>query len=316
MRSYLKILDNIIHYGKDKNPTRSIGNVGQVDGSVKTIGMANVNWEHDFREGFPLLTTKKMAFKTMCIELEGFIKGITDKSWYQERGCRIWNEWANPQKVQDEIDYLNEAGGDISWAKNEIQKQQNDLGPLYGYQWRNFNKTYKTQDEDDGDYNNYTDQLKYIVDTLKNNPYDRRMVCSAWNPNQFEHMALVPCHVLWNVTVYGQYLYLSWHQRSCDATLGIPFNIASYSLLTLLLCKESGFLPGTIAARFMDCHIYENQKEAVKTQLSRKPFQLPKIKIPDTLKSGKPFSIFDWTHEDVQLINYEYHPSIKCEVVV
>lgn len=309
MNSYLNILKDILDNGYSKYPTRNIGNEGDVDGTLRTIGLPNVNWFHDMSDGYPLLTTKKMAFKTMCVELEGFIKGVTDKRWYQERGCRIWDEWYNPMMhllIQDEF-------YDVEVDRKSIT----DLGPIYGYQWRTFNKTYElSQNEDDGDWNNYTDQLKYIVSTLDANPYDRRMVCSAWNPNQFNHMGLVPCHVLWNVTVYGNKLHLSWHQRSTDALLGAPFNIASYSLLLLLLCHQSGFEPGTISAKFMDCHLYENQIDAAKEQLSRDPHPLPTIKIPDRLKRGRKFNIFDWTHEDVELCNYKCHPSIKVDVVV
>ncbi len=314
MQSYLEIINNILNHGMEKFPERKEGNKGDVDGTVKTIGLPNVNWEHDMKNGFPLLTTKKMGLKNIATELEFFVKGLTDKRWLNDRKCYIWNAFANPEHV-------NQLAGVQDNNKKSYQAAEHDLGPIYGYQWRKFNKTYMSgtignQSEDDGDWTNYIDQLKNVVDSLHNNPQDRRMVCSAWNPNQMQFMALPPCHVLWNVTVYGGRLHLSWHQRSCDLFLGVPYNIASYALLLLLLSKEANLEPGTLAARFMDCHLYSNQFEVAKEQLKRQPHTLCKVELPNTLKSDKPFSIFDWTYEDIELVSYKYHPKLTCEVVV
>lgn len=287
MYSYQHILFDVLEYGTEKFPQRVVGNEGQVDGSLRTIGKPNVNWEHHMENGFPLLTTKKMGLKNIAVELEFFIKGLTDKNWLQERKCHIWDEWSSPTSP---------------WVA--------ELGPIYGYQWRSFGKKFP---HDDGSI--HTDQLASILDTLKNKPQDRRMVCSAWNPNQIQHMALPPCHLLWNVTVYNDELHLSWHQRSCDLFLGVPYNIASYALLLLLLSKHAGLRPGSLAARFMDCHLYENQIDVAREQLERQPKILPTVTIPDTLKSGKPFSVLDWTYEDFELHNYNPHGSLKCDVV-
>ena len=301
MKSYLDILRNILDNGHEKYPTRTLGNVGQVDGSTKTLMLPNVHFEHDMSQGYPLLTTKKMAFKTMCVELEGFIQGNTNKQWYKDRGCNIWNGWANPDLVNT---FRDKNGDELSKEdKIELQYKLNDLGPIYGAQWRDFNRQ------------GY-DQLKYIVSTLKTNPYDRRMVCSAWNPNQFDEMALIPCHTSFNITVYKDIINLFWMQRSVDGLLGAPFNIASYALLLILLAKEANLKPGLLSAMFVDCHLYENQIEVTSEQLKRTPYELPTIRIPDQLKSGKPFSIFDWTHEDIELIDYKCHPQLKCEVIV
>lgn len=294
MQSYLKILNDILNYGHEKYPTRSIGNIGQVDGSVKTLMLPNIHFEHNMADGFPLLTTRRVAFKTMCVELEGFINGITDKQWYKDRGCNIWNEWANPDLVKT---FKNKNGQELSkQEKIELQSRLNDLGPIYGAQWRNFNG---------GGY----DQLKYIVDTLKTNPYDRRMVCSAWNPNRFDEMALIPCHTLFNITVYNDTINLCWIQRSTDYLLGATMNIASYGLLLELLAKEANLKPGLLSAMFVDCHLYENQIEVAREQLTRTPYELPSIQITSN-------SIFEWTHKDVKLHNYKCHPKLTCEVIV
>lgn len=300
---------------------------------IRTLTIPNQHFEFYFKDPediknnefffyeFPLLTTKKMAHKAMAVELEGFIKGITDKQWYKKRGCNIWNEWANPEIVKskiEDIEYFKPFPGISSWSidEKEVQKNINDLGPIYGYQWRNFNKTYKNQDEDDGDFTNYTDQLKDIVDKLKNNPDDRRMVCSAWNPNQIDFMALPPCHYVWHLVHINGKLNLHWTQRSCDAALGIPFNIASYALLLLLLCKESGLKPGKLSATFGDCHIYENHIEGLKEQISRNHHPLPKIQIFDVLSSGDKFDIFKWTYQDYKIVDYVSHKKISFEVAV
>ena len=248
MKQYLDIVKHVLEKGKIKRPVRKNPNTGEfepVDGGVSTLACANVCFSHDMSEGFPLLTTKKMAWKSLRVELEGFIRGITDKKWYQERGCRIWNEWANPQAVENEVcrrwmEYCTahtdeELPEQPPWEfRKQIMQELTDLGPIYGYQWRHFGQQfpglpdplmtkgmgllgafqawYKPQD-----FNGVVkgfDQLKYIVDTLRKNPTDRRMVCSAWNPNQLGLMALPPCHWGWNVTVIGDELNLSWAQRS------------------------------------------------------------------------------------------------------
>lgn len=292
MKQYLDIVKAVTEHGKYKKPVRvrEDGGVDTLDNN--TIGLPNVIFSHDMSNGFPLLTTKKMPIKTIAVELEGFIKGITDKKWYQDRKCKIWNEWANPVEVEKEFNRVYE-----EVPKKELQERLNDLGPIYGYQWRSFNKTYKTQDENDGDYSSYTDQLKTIADKLRENPTDRRMVCSAWNPNQINHMALPPCHFAWNVVIYGDELNLIWHQRSCDLMLGVPFNIASYALLLQLLANHAGLKPGNLTGTLNDCHIYLNQLAAAKEQITRSPHQLPTMNI-------KADNIFDWTHEDIELVDY------------
>lgn len=586
MQEYLDIVQHVLDNGQVKKPVRKCPTTGkwvEVDGGISTLACANVLFSHDMSGGFPLLTTKKMAWKSIRVELEGFIRGITDKSWFQDRGCKIWNEWANPMIVKDhpimeqfsydEATPIKELEAEYRTREKEAQKEINCLGPIYGASWRNFDGDYisipqiltpmskhiqpvQSHDDDhklvgtiiDGKHGKYTvisydkkdkyhnnrysvkfhtsgfikhnlckkqiidtcvydpyypltcgvacmgeyknieinngemdkdkvvdnlkyqwrqmihrcynkkhmsyknygekgiyvknswlifanflkdvqlidgwkykirgweeycldkdkcgfgcygpkecewttitdnanhtsqqyyfdvvspsgksyhneyglnrfcvkhnlktktveasiahggtthkgwkfirkgqlqsysikkgaDQLKTMVDTLLHNPMDRRMVCSAWNPNQIHMMALPACHWGWNVTVIGDELNLFFVMRSCDSFLGLPLNIASYALLLELLAYTSGLKPGNLSAMFVDCHLYENQIDTVKEQLKRKPRNLPNIMF--TNKSGrlqKGFNILDWTYEDVELLDYYPHPKLaKVNVVV
>jgi thymidylate synthase len=343
MREYLRILNNVLTNGQPKQPTRfdNLGNAFPVENG--TIGTFCEVFRHNMSDGFPLLTSRQMPWRSIRVELEGFIKGITDKKWFQDRKCKFWDEWANPQEVEKEfnqfnhkIDMIHEGtlGCDIQLDinylgesdKKSIQKYLTDLGPVYGYQWRKFGQQYMWDNWGIQEWNSTTedllswpdkrdgladgfDQFKYIVDTLKTNPYDRRMVCSAWNPNQMHLMALPSCHVLHQVVVYGNKLNLTWFQRSCDLTHGIPSNIASYALLLLLYCEESGLQPGELVGVLSDCHVYNNTIESAKELLTREPKQLPQVKIKR--KPDNTFSIFNWTYEDVETLNYDPHPPIN-----
>jgi len=322
LKAYLDIVRDVIRNGERKNNRTGID----------TIVMPNRVFSHDMSKGFPLLTTKKMAFKTLSVELEGFINGITSKKWYQERGCHIWDEWSNPEakwkgekscKVKDwpssmaidsncPMTLEEEETFGIThkeWIQKEhkrAQRECDDLGPIYGYQWRHFNKPY---DKDRYDFGEHIDQLANIIDTLKTNPDDRRMVCSAWNPEQIHLMALPPCHYSWGLTHINGTLHMHWEQRSCDLFLGVPFNIASYALLLEIICKTVGMKPGNLTGLLIDCHIYENQMEQCFEQLKRTPKTLPTIEITCD-------DIFKWTHKDVKLIGYQPHGAIKAEVAV
>lgn len=265
--------------------------------------------QHDMADGFPLLTTKRVAVKTMAVELEGFIKGITSKKWFQDRGCKIWNEWCNPQKVpygQDEETLAKMAAED-------------DLGPcIYGASWRGFhdpeatvNHAWSGSHTDDIEHvGQRVDQFQKIVDTLKTNPTDRRMICMAWNPLGLDHTALPPCHMMFQVTTRGKKLDLTWNQRSADWKLGIPFNLASYGLLLQLFAKESGFVPGILTGFLGDVHLYENHVEQAQEQLSREVRPLPRLEF------NKWDGIFNWTHEDTTVEDYHPHPPIKAPVAV
>lgn len=302
MRQYIEIAQNILDNGVWKENRTGVRCLTSLPAQF---------FCHNMQEGFPLLTTKKMAMKTLAIELEGFIGGITSKRWYKDRGCNIWNEWSNPKEVflnRMKLGYLY----DDKEGEKEVAAATDDLGPIYGFQWRRFGETY---DIDDDGVLKGADQLKYVVETLKTNPNDRRMVVSAWNPNQLNRMALPACHFGWGVTHVGGILNLNWVQRSCDLFLGVPFNIASYALLLLILCKESGLKPGYLTGILWDCHIYENHMEQIKEQISRTPYSLPTLEILSTGENGK-FNIFDWTYKHYKLNNYNSHPRIQAPVAV
>jgi len=325
MKQYLDLVKNILDNGIPKQPTR-MENGKPVNVENGTIGLPCQTFIHDMREGFPALTTRKIAFKSTMIELEGFIKGITNKSWYEERGCKFWSYWANPQEVNkyahDHLNYneaspLKELNSEFEFYEKEGKTKVVDLGPIYGYQWRKFGEDYPPYDQD-SKYNGIPkgqgyDQLKSIVDKLKTNPYDRRMVCSAWNPNQMDMMALPPCHFSWNVMVYGNTISLQWTQRSCDLMCGVSHNIASYAMLLILLAKEANLEPWLLKGDLNDCHIYENQIDLAKEQVKRDPKRLPSIEFKE---SSDKFNIFDWNYNDVKLIDYNPHPKMKFEVTV
>jgi thymidylate synthase len=289
MRQYLDIVKNILEKGELKHNRTGID----------TVAIAGAMFEHDMAAGFPLLTTKKMPFKMVATELEFFIKGITDKKWLQEKGNHIWDEWASPIKVY----YGND---EETKAK---MKNERDLGPIYGFQWRHFNAEYKGCG---AEHLEGVDQLKKIVEMLKTNPNDRRMIVTAWNPCKIGEMALPPCHYGFQVTVINGKLNLLWNQRSVDTMLGLPFNIASYAILLHLLAKETGLQEGKLVGFLADTHIYANHIDGAKEQLARDTsiYPLPKIETENFT------SIFDWKAEDTKLSNYQSHPKISFEIAV
>jgi len=290
MRSYLNIVKTILEKGERKEDRTGVG----------TIAIPGMIFEHEMKDGFPLLTTKKVPFRLIATELEFFIKGITDKQWLIDRNVHIWDEWCNPEKVPY---------GHDEETKRKM-KEERDLGPIYGFQWRHFNAKYVNYDT------NYEgqgiDQLKNIVDKLKTNPADRRMMVSAWNPSMLHQMALPPCHYLFQVTVTNNKLNLFWSQRSVDVMLGLPFNIASYATLLHLLCKETGFQEGKLAGFLGDTHIYSNHTEGAKEQTDRDPGKYD----PPQIQTEEFTSIFDWSAKDSKILSYQSYPRIKFEIAV
>ena len=290
MKAYLDIVKSVLEHG-EKVGTRQGTPAHTIAGAI---------FEHDMSKGFPLLTTKKTPLRLISTELEFFINGITDKKWLQDKNNHIWDEWAKPQKAP--------YGHDEASKKKMLEER--DLGPIYGFQWRHFNAPYESYDS------NYTnkgiDQLKKIVETLKTNPRDRRMIVNAWNPLQFNEMALPPCHYSFQVTTIGDKLNLMWNQRSVDTMLGLPFNIASYALLLHLLAKETGFKEGKLVGFLADVHIFENHVDGAKEQLTRDPnkYPLPKIETQNWK------SIFDWKNEDSILVDYQSYGRIKFEIAI
>lgn len=288
MEAYLKIIQKILDEGVLKDNRTEF----------PAITLPGVMFEHDMGKGFPLLTTKKMPFKLVASELEFFIKGITDKKWLQERNNHIWDEWCNPKKVS--------YGHDPETKKRMFEER--DLGPVYGFQWRHFGAKYEGYDS--SPTGNGVDQLKTLVEKLKTNPADRRMIVTAWNPVDLNQMAIPACHYGFQVIVTGDKLNLLWNQRSIDSALGLPFNIASYGILLHLLAKEANLKEGRLVGFLGDTHIYRPHVDGLKEQLSRKPYKLPSI------KTEKFTSIFDWQYTDSVIENYESHTTIKFEIAV
>ena len=247
----------------------------------------------------PLLTSKKVAWKTCLRELLWFIKGSTDNNVLQARNVKIWNGNASRE-------FLDSRG------LNHLE--ENDLGPVYGHQWRHFNAEYKTCKDD---YTGYgVDQLKYIIDNLKNpeTRNSRRLLMSAWNPCQIDEMALPPCHILAQFNVLeGKYLSCSMYQRSGDVGLGVPFNIASYSMLTHLLAKHCDLEAREFVYYLGNCHIYDDHIDALKEQIARVPYAFPKL-IIDNNNDKKEKNIEDYTEDDFILQEYKFHEVIKMEM--
>lgn len=290
MKAYHDLIQHILDKGVRKSNRTG----------VDAITVAGVMFEHDMAEGFPMVTTKKVPLRLIASELEFFLKGITDKQWLQERNNHIWDEWAHPKKAP--------YGHDEESKKRMMEER--DLGAVYGFQWRHFNAPYENFDSDYTDKG--VDQIKKVVETLKKNPNDRRMIVCAWNPSMLDQMGLPPCHYAFQVTVINGKLNLLWNQRSVDSILGLPFNIASYGLLLHLLAKEAGLEEGRLIGFLADTHIYVNHLEGTKEQLSRDPNKYPLPKL-----ITEPFtSIFDWKYEDSRLEGYESYPRIEFPIAV
>jgi len=241
---------------------------------VGTFAVFGHQMRFDLADGFPLLTTKKVHLRSIIHELLWFLKGDTNVAYLRENKVSIWDEWAD---------------------------EQGELGPVYGKQWRNWAAA-------DG---HSIDQIRLLVDTIKNNPSSRRQIVTAWNPSEIAAMALAPCHCLFQTAVIAGRLHLQLYQRSCDVFLGVPFNIASYSLLLLMLAQQCDLEPGEFVWTGGDVHIYRNHLDQARLQLSRAPFPLPRMEI-----KRKPNAIDEYKFEDFELMNYQAHPHIKAEVAV
>lgn len=257
---------------------------------------------YDLREGFPLLTTKKMYLRPIAEELLWFIKGDTNIKYLVDRNVKIWNEWPYEDFKKSE-DFNGETLEEfVEKIKNddEFAKKHGNLGPVYGAQWRNFN-------------NEGTDQLMKLIDSLKNNPFSRRHIISAWNPSQVDEMALPPCHTLMQFYVSSDQKYLSCqlYQRSADTFLGVPFNIASYALLTCMLAQVCGYEPKEFIHTIGDAHIYKNHFDVVKTQIEREPLPLPHLVLNKDIDN-----LFDFKIEDIKLEGYQSHGPLKGKVSV
>lgn len=239
-----------------------------------TVSVFGHQMRFNLADGFPMVTTKKLHLKSIIYELLWFLKGSTNNNWLKERGVSIWNEWAAPD---------------------------GDLGPIYGYQWRSWPAP-KGQ---------HIDQISEVVETIKKNPDSRRIIVSAWNVADIPRMALAPCHAFFQFYVADGKLSCQLYQRSADIFLGVPFNIASYALLTHMMAQQCNLEVGDFIWTGGDCHLYSNHLEQVELQLSRDFFPLPKLNI-----LRKPDSIFDYEFEDFEIVGYESHPHIKAPVAI
>ncbi len=239
-----------------------------------TISCFGYQMRFDLQEGFPLVTTKKLHLKSIIHELLWFLKGQTNIAYLKQNGVRIWDEWAD---------------------------ENGELGPVYGKQWRSW----------EGAGGETIDQVTDVINQIKRNPDSRRLIVSAWNVADLPKMALMPCHVLFQFYVAEGKLSCQLYQRSADVFLGVPFNIASYSLLTMMIAQVCDLEPGEFIHTFGDVHIYNNHLEQVNLQLSREPFPLPIMKLNPAVKN-----IFDFRFEDFTLENYQFHPPIKAPVAV
>ncbi len=274
MKQYHDLLKHVLEHGNAKGDRTGTG----------TLSVFGYQMRFNLAEGFPMVTTKKLHLKSIVHELLWFLKGDTNIEYLQENGVRIWNEWAD---------------------------ENGDLGPVYGHQWRNWNSE-------------EIDQIKEVVETLKSSPNSRRMLVSAWNPSVLPDTsvsfaenvangkaALPPCHAFFQFYVADGKLSCQLYQRSADIFLGVPFNIASYALFTLMMAQVCGYLPGEFIHTFGDAHIYNNHFEQVHLQLGREPRPLPTMKLNPEVTD-----IFKFTFDDFELLNYDPHPHIKGVVAV
>jgi thymidylate synthase len=271
MKQYLDLVKYVLENGEKRDDRTGTG----------TYSVFGYQTKYDLRDGFPLLTTKKVLFSAVVRELLWFLKGSTNINDGLKEYTPIWNAWAN---------------------------EEGELGPIYGYQWRKWEKF--VWDEKQQAYRKeHIDQIKQAIDQIKNNPNSRRIIVSGWNVADIEKMALPPCHTLFHFYVINGRLDCLLYQRSADIALGVPFNIASYALLMSMMAQECNLTPGIFVHTLGDAHIYQNHVEGLKLQLQRKPKPLPQLKI-----AKKPF--FDITFDDIQLLNYQHDDFIKFPIAV
>ena len=292
MKQYLELCQKILNEGSYKSDRTGTG----------TYSYFGAQMRFPLSEGFPLLTTKKVFLKGIIHELLWFIKGDTNIRYLVQNGVKIWNEW--PYEIYTKsTEYQGETLDEfVEKIKNdeEFANKHGDLGPVYGKQWRAFGI---------GEYQ--VDQLKNVIDLIKNNPDSRRMLVCAWTPMVLDQMALPPCHSLFQFYVSDGKLSCQLYQRSADLFLGVPFNIASYALLTMMVAKVCNLELGDFVHTFGDVHIYSNHLEQINLQLSRTPRSLPKMII-----KSNPQNIEDFKYEDFELVEYNPYPTIKGKVAV
>jgi thymidylate synthase len=261
---YEDLLRDVLAHGAHKSDRTGTGTTSVFGRQIR----------FDLAEGFPLITTKRVHFKSIAYELLWFLRGESNVAWLRENGVTIWDEWAD-------------ADG--------------ELGPVYGVQWR----SWPTPD------GGHIDQISDVIAQIRQNPDSRRLIVSAWNPADIPDMALAPCHALFQFSVAGDRLSCQLYQRSADMFLGVPFNIASYALLTMMIAQQTGLEPGDFVWTGGDCHIYDNHREQVAEQLTREPYPSPTLRF-----TRRPDSIFDYAYDDFAIEDYQHHPTIRAAVAV
>jgi thymidylate synthase len=280
MRAYLDLLRKVLNEGVEREDRTGTG----------TRSLFGYQMRVDLRDGFPLLTTKKVHLKSIIHELLWFVSGQTHVGHLQEVGVSIWDEWATAEQTA------------------RFGRKEGDLGPVYGHQWRNFGAT----EREDGSYeHDGFDQLTYVLDQIRDNPDSRRLILSGWNPLEAERVALPPCHTLFQFYVSGGRLSCQLYQRSADVFLGVPFNIASYALLTMMIASVSDLEPGDFIHTFGDVHLYSNHVDQARLQLSRRPRPSPTMIVDPSVTN-----LFDFRYEHFQLKDYLPYPAIKAPVAV
>lgn len=278
--AYLDLIRYVRDHGTEKGDRTGTGTRSHFGAQLR----------FDLSDGFPLLTTKKVHMKSITYELFWFLKGDTHVKYLQDNGVRIWNEWSTAEQTA------------------RFGRPEGELGPIYGHQWRNYGASKKP----DGSYNqDGVDQIVEVIEQIKNNPNSRRLIVSGWNPAEATQVALPPCHTLFQFFVADGKLSCQLYQRSADLFLGVPFNIASYSLLTHMIAQVCDLEVGEFIWTGGDCHLYQNHIEQVNEQLSREAYELPTLWLNPDIKD-----IFDFTFDDIRVENYKSHPAIKAPVAV
>ena len=279
-QAYLDLLRLVLNEGTEKGDRTGTG----------TLSHFGAQLRFNLADGFPLLTTKKVHLKSITYELLWFLSGSTHVDYLQQNGVRIWNEWATTEQTA------------------RFNRPAGDLGPIYGHQWRNYGATTTA----DGQYNSDgVDQIAQVVEQIKTNPNSRRLIVSGWNPSEADQVALPPCHTLFQFFVADNKLSCQLYQRSADLFLGVPFNIASYAMLTHMVAQVCNLEVGEFIWTGGDCHIYQNHREQVELQLTRSLYTLPTLALNPNVKD-----IFDFKYEDISVNGYESHPAIKAQVAV
>ncbi|ONG41697.1 thymidylate synthase [Alkanindiges hydrocarboniclasticus] len=280
MQQYLDLLKLVLEHGGKKSDRTGTG----------TTSVFGHQMRFDLSKGFPIVTTKRVHFRSVAIELLWFVRGDTNVQYLQDNKVTIWDEWATAEQTA------------------RFGRPAGELGPVYGHQWRNFGATQQA----DGSYNtDGFDQLQWLVNEIKTNPNSRRLIVSGWNPREANEVALPPCHTLFQFFVQDGKLSCQLYQRSADIFLGVPFNIASYALLTHMIAQVCNLQVGDFVWTGGDCHLYSNHIEQAELQLSRDPLPLPQLKLNPAVTD-----LFDFKFEDIELIDYAHHPAIKAPVAV